>query len=101
MRPAGASALPTSYPADGRGNRDLSRAGKAMALVVAARPTPLGCSGGFGRMSPEVVVAIVLGQPGWNFLPMEEVAHDPVGDSPVVAVHAVVVRAQRGLPREL
>jgi hypothetical protein len=50
---------------------------------------------------PEVVVAIVLRQPGWYFLPVEEVAHDAIGDSPVIAVHAVVVRAQGGFSGEL
>jgi hypothetical protein len=52
-------------------------------------------------VSPEVVVAIVLSQPWWHFFPMEEVAHDAIGHSPVIAVHAVMVRAQRGFPGEL
>jgi hypothetical protein len=52
-------------------------------------------------VSPEVVVAIVLRQPGWNFLPVEEVAHDAIGDGPIIAVHAVMVRAQRGFTGEL
>jgi hypothetical protein len=43
----------------------------------------------------------VVRQPGWNFLPMEEVAHDAVGDGPVVAVHTVMMWAQRGVPGEL
>jgi len=32
---------------------------------------------------------------------MEEVAHDAIGDSPVIAVHAVMVRAQSGVSGEL
>jgi hypothetical protein len=32
---------------------------------------------------------------------MEKVAHDAIGDSPVIAVHTVVMRAQGGFPREL
>jgi hypothetical protein len=58
-------------------------------------------SGGFRGVRPEVVVTIVLSQPRWNLLPMEEVAHDSIGDSPVIAVHAVMVRAQSGVPGEL
>jgi hypothetical protein len=52
-------------------------------------------------VGPEVVVAIVLRQPGWDLFAMEEIAHDPIGDGPVVSVHAVVVRAEGGIPGEL
>jgi hypothetical protein len=36
-----------------------------------------------------------------NFLPVEEIAHDAIRDGPVIAVHAVMMRAQPGLSREL
>jgi hypothetical protein len=52
-------------------------------------------------VSPEVVVAVVLWQSRWNFLPMEEVAHDAIGHGPVITVDAVMVRAQRSVTGEL
>src|ERR671918_553332 len=56
-------------------------------------------SGRFRRVRPEVVVAVVLRQPGWNLLAMEEVAHDPIGNRPVISIHAVVMRTKGGVPR--
>jgi hypothetical protein len=50
---------------------------------------------------PEVVVAVVLSQSGWNFLPVEEVAHDAIGHGPIIAVHAVMMWAQRSFTGEL
>ena len=79
-------------------HHSLARRRGAVALVDLDRACG---SGGFRGVRPEVVVAIVLSQPRWNLLPMEEVAHDAIGDSPVIAVHAVMVRAQSGVPGEL
>ena len=58
-------------------------------------------SGRFARMRPEFVVALVLRQARWDFFPVEEVAHDAIGDGPIIAVHAVMVRAQRSFTGEL
>jgi hypothetical protein len=56
---------------------------------------------GFGGVGPEIVVALPRRQARWNLFPVKEVAHDAIGDRPVIAVHAVVVRAQRRVSREL
>ncbi len=82
----------------GLGHHSLARRRGAVTLVDLDRACG---SGGFRGVRPEVVVAIVLSQPRWNLLPMEEVAHDAIGDSPVIAVHAVMVRAQSGVSGEL
>ena len=52
-------------------------------------------------MRPEVVVALALDQPWRDFLTMEEVAHDAIRDRPVVAIDAVVMRAEARVAREL
>jgi hypothetical protein len=47
------------------------------------------------RDGVEVIVTLGFRQSLWDPLTVEEVAHDPVGDRPVVAaVDAVMVRAQ-------
>ena len=52
-------------------------------------------------MRPEFVVAVVLRQAWRNFFPVKEIAHDAIRDGPIIAVHAVMMRAQTGLTREL
>src|SRR5687768_5655535 len=57
--------------------------------------------GSFSGVGPEVVVALGLRQARRDFSAMEEVAHDPVGDRPIIAVHAMMVRTQAGFAGEL
>jgi hypothetical protein len=49
---------------------------------------------GFAGGCPGVVGAVGLREARRNLLPMEELAHNAVRHRPVVAVHAVVMRAQ-------
>jgi len=46
-------------------------------------------------------LAVVLRQAWRNFFPVKEIAHDAIRDGPIIAVHAVMVRAQRGFTGEL
>lgn len=49
-----------------------------------------------------VIVTLGVRQSSWNPLAMDEVAHDPVGNRPVVAVvDAVMVRAQLNVIRRI
>jgi len=52
-------------------------------------------------MRPEFVVALVLRQARWDFFPVEEVAHDAIGDGPIIPVDAVMMRAEASVTREL
>ena len=76
------------------------RSGRRRARHTRSRHHPEGAGGGscfqlrrFGGVSPEVVVAFHRRQARWNLFPMKEVAHDAIRDGPVVAIHAVVMRA--------
>src|SRR5215470_4768218 len=55
----------------------------------------------FAGVRPKIVVALGLRQTRWHFLPMEEVAHDLVGDGPVVTVDAVMMWAEARVSRQL
>src|SRR5438309_119806 len=55
----------------------------------------------FAGVGPEVVVALGLRQTRRNLLAMEEVTHDLVRDRPVVAVDAMMMRAEARVSREL
>jgi hypothetical protein len=52
-------------------------------------------------VSPELVVALGLGETRRYFSTVEEVAHDAIRDGPVVAIHTVMMRAKAGISREL
>lgn len=76
------------------------RSGRRRARHTRSRHHPEGAGGGscfqlrrFGGVSPEVVVAFHRRQARWDLFPMKEVAHDAIRDGPVVAIHAVVMRA--------
>ena len=66
--------------------------------TVERRQGFLGC---LARVRPELVVALVLRQARRNLFAMKEVAHDAIGDGPIVAVDAVVMRAEARVTREL
>ena len=57
--------------------------------------------GRFSGVCPEIVVAVGLRETGGHFPAMEEIAHDPVCNCPIIAVHAMMVGAQPGFAGEL
>ena len=95
-RSLGEPRCPTSSP---RARRRLSRCARADARSVDQFKGIR--SGGLSGVRPEIVVALGLRQARRNLLAMEEIAHDAIRHRPVVAVHAVMMRAQPGITGEL